>query len=880
MTTLASTAITLRGHFKTFYRAQNFQIFALLLYVFLGALWLKWPKTLDQFFLMVISNHAIDYVLRRFIFPNVRSYPKGQLISPSILIISCGTFLLTQGYSTWAYILAGAIGVSTRYLFTIQGHPIFNPANIGVLSISLAFPMLGSSFSDQWVGHANLISFMLLMGLATAYFANKLALCLSYVCCFLLFAWIRSFFFLPDVMILTMASLVGAPSLLFLFHMITDPRTSPPTAMGQLPYGAVLAGTDLVLRTKAILFPQLIALAVITIGYAIVKGIASKKTNFLKHSLLATAGLSAILVAGVWQRSLPTSDPYYGYQKKAETPGPLGFKFKDVTQDLGINFQHSIHHSTVPVQRAQDRRFHASAAVAVTDLNNDGYYDLFFTTMEGGKTNALYLNEKGTKFRDVTAEWGLDADKNDPWPATAALFLDIDNDGDQNLFIARAGCHSLFNNVGGKFEDHSESSGINSYCTHGRAANFLDFNLDGRLDIYVGNFLKPGELSERKPYKDYDIRIGATNYNREGGENLLFANLGGEKFTELAREFSINDPGLNWAIGILDTDDDFFPDVYLANDFGVDTFYFNKFGRKFVDQTRSLIGRHTSRNSMSVETADFDGDGSIDIYATQMSRLGSPIGKNLLWIGGEGHRRMVNIAPQLRADKCGWGWGAKFIDPDNDGDLDLIVANGYFSGTEKKPYWYQFFTLQNLPAFIREGHLIDYSIDRFSLADEQPNCLFLNPGKGLPMVDVAVESGITDLANGRGVASVDFDNDGRMDFVIANHMASPIVYHNLPPEGSSTSPQNWIGVKLKSRCHKPVFGTKVYATCDGNRQFRELYPANGFNSQSDERLHFGLGSCSEKSVKVETISPYTKKPTQHSLKPNTYNSVQIDDGCL
>ncbi|MDZ4081658.1 MAG: CRTAC1 family protein, partial [Bdellovibrionales bacterium] len=872
MSAITATFGNFRNYFGTFYKAQHFQIAALLFYVFVGALVLNWPKTLDQFFLMLASNMAIDYLLRRFVFPNVRSYPKGQLISPSIIIISCGTFLLTQGYSTWAYIVAGAIGVSTRYLFTIQGHPIFNPANIGVLSISLAFPMLGSSFSDQWVGHFHLIAFMIAMGLATAFFAKKLVLCLAYVAFFLLFAWLRTFFFLPEVMILTMASLLGAPSVLFLFHMMTDPRTSPPEARGQLFYGAALAGTDLFLRTKAILFPQLIALAVITIGYAVVKGLQSKKPNVLRQTFFATLCIAAILTAGVLQRSLPFSDPFYAFQKEANASLPISFQYHDVTSEMGITFNHDIYNSKVPIQKAQGIRFHPSAAVAVADINGDGFYDLFFTTMKDGQPNALYLNDGGKRFKDVTKEWGLETDTNTPWPSAAANFLDIDNDGDKDLFIARAGCHSLYVNVGGRFEDQSAAAGIDQFCSHARAVNYLDFNLDGRLDIYVGNFLKPGILSERGSYADFDVRVGATNYNREGGDNFLFANTtsggagsgsggGSPRFTEIAKEFRINDPGLNWAIGVMDKNGDFFPDLYLANDFGVDTFYINSFGRKFSDLTSQVIGRHTSRNSMSVETADFDGDLEIDIYATQMSRLGSPIGKNLLW-----NSKMQNIAPQLNADKCGWGWGAKFFDPNNDGNLDLLVANGYFKGTEKKPYWYQLFTLLNLPAFLREGHLIDYPIDRFSLADEQPNCLFLNEGPGKPLVDVAKQVGITDLYNGRGAATVDFDNDGRMDFVIANHMGPPVLYHNRPNSDSIGNKANWFGVQLKSRCHKPIEGTKVFATCAGKTFFRELYPANGFNAQSDDRIHFGLGDCAQTEIAVETFSPYTKTAVKHTLK--------------
>ena len=160
------------GEIKRFQLAQKSQVFAHLTYVFAGCFLLAWPKTLIEFFTLAAFNHTLDHILRRFVFPDARPGAKSQILSPSIIIISGGVFLLLQGYSIWGYLLAGAIGVSSRYIFTINKHPVFNPANIGVLSVTLVFPALGSSFSDQWVGRGDLIAYMVIIGTLTAFFAQ------------------------------------------------------------------------------------------------------------------------------------------------------------------------------------------------------------------------------------------------------------------------------------------------------------------------------------------------------------------------------------------------------------------------------------------------------------------------------------------------------------------------------------------------------------------------------------------------------------------------------------------------------------------------------------------------------------------------------------
>ena len=881
--TFAGVIRRLYGDIKNFRPAQKSQAFALTTYVLTGCLVLAWPKTLSEFALLLVSNHIIDHVLRRLVFRDARPAAKGQILAPSVIIISCGTFLLLQGYSTWAYLIAGFIGVSSRYIFTVQGQPVFNPANLGVLSIALAFPMLGTSFSDQWVGRGDLIAYMILIGTITAFFANKIVLCATYVFAFAFFAWVRGILLGPEVTILTISSLLGASSILFVFHMMTDPRTSPPSRGGQALYAFALALLDITLRTKAILFPQLIALCAITIVYALYKWIRSAEFQLslpiLAKKLAPTLAFTAILVTGVKGGSIPTADPFYRFQNPAVPRGQLDFKFEDATSPLGIHFMHDVPDSDVPIQHNTRRRVMINSGVAVGDIDGDGFQDLFFTTMKHGDPNGLFRNIQGGRFENATREWGLSEDKNLQWPTAAAAFVDVNRDGKLDLFVAKKGCHTLYINSGKTFEDRTTEFGLSEICSHASSLAIFDFNLDGYPDIYIGNFLKPGPLTEKVPYRQYDIRWGATSYNREGGENIVLLNQRGSKFVDASKRVGANDVGLNWAAGVYDRNGDGLPDLYLANDFGIDTLYLNRGGQRFLDQTHRYLGRHTSRNSMSAEMGDIDGDGQMEIYATQMSRLGSPIGKNLLW---QKHpletptrpEWMVNIAPSIKVDQCGWGWGAKFADVDNDGGLDLFVVNGYFHGTKQRPYWYHFFTYSNLPAFVRTGPLIDYSLDAFSLADNQPNCLFLNRGLEADWPDVAIDAGITDVLNGRGLATLDLNNDGAIDFAIANHMAEPKIYLNRPQHQ-----RPWVGVDLRSKCHLPILGAKLELACGGKRQLREIYPTNGFNSQSDTRVHFGLGDCSETTLELRVTSPYNGETSSHPVQVGRYNRVIARDTC-
>jgi hypothetical protein len=266
---------------------------------------------------------------------------------------------------------------------------------------------------------------------------------------------------------------------------------------------------------------------------------------------------------------------------------------------------------------------------------------------------------------------------------------------------------------------------------------------------------------------------------------------------------------------------------------------------------------------MSAEIADYNNDGLQDIYATNKVRIGSIIGKNYLWSAVNKKGEFSNVARDLDIDKCGVSWGAKFIDVNHDGWLDLFAANGMFSDEHKGLYWYSLMTYMNLPGFLRTYALLPNITG--SLGSNVESCLFLSSDQGKKFNDVGLESGFTDLLDGRGVALIDYDNDGSLDIVINNHNAKSLIY-----KGIQKNKNNWIGLQLFSQKHKPIWGAKVQISCNELVQTKELYPANGFNSQSDDRMVFGLGPCTN--FKVNILNFNFKK---NQLKINSYNRIEV-----
>jgi hypothetical protein len=352
---------------------------------------------------------------------------------------------------------------------------------------------------------------------------------------------------------------------------------------------------------------------------------------------------------------------------------------------------------------------HAGSGVSVVDYDNDGRPDIFFAD---GRRCRLYRNDGGppgsVHFTDVTAAAGLDGLDG----ANAGIFADVDNDGYKDLFVVRycAPCKFFHNNGDGTFTDRTREMGLDltAPCM---AACFLDYDRDGFVDLYVGVYGDAFHDIPRLPF-----------FAQNGGKNRLFRNVGGKRFEDVTDASGTGDTGWTLAVAAADLDNDGFPDLLVANDFGKKTVYHNNGDGTFAEITRQA-GALDISGGMGVAVGDIDHDGYLDVYFSNINsnqrwfgedlttkqylrnvarsrwllsdlgeyrrlhdlvgpdwrELGKRTGKGNTLYRNNGDNTFAELADS-HTQRAGWGFGVAFLDMDNDTELDLFAANGWISG--------------------------------------------------------------------------------------------------------------------------------------------------------------------------------------------------------
>jgi enediyne biosynthesis protein E4 len=512
----------------------------------------------------------------------------------------------------------------------------------------------------------------------------------------------------------------------------------------------------------------------------------------------------------------------------AAAPGPW---FVDVTARAGVAKKHENRVFHNPYAAIMQGYTALGAAVAVADYDGDGYEDLFVTDSAEHGRNHLYHNDGDFTFTDVAAAAGVAAGNDAENASADALWFDYNDDGRPDLFVVRFGHSQLFENLGnGRFADVTRRAGLDRYANAITAIAF-DYDRDGHLDLLVGSYFQPVDVFDPGTPRFFPESFETAN---NGGGVTLYRNQGDGTFRDVTRQAGLALSGWTLDVGHGDADGDGDDDLYVACDFGTDRFFVNNGDGTFTDRTREAIGFDTKKG-MNAEWGDFDGDGRLDVFVTNITDDYMREG-NFLW-RNNGDLTFTDVARETGTHDTGWGWGAKFFDYDDDGWLDLYVVNGWVSAGPES-YVPDIFAMITRPG-------VDFTdlrnwppMGNKSLSGYQKKKLFHNLG-GTLFKDEAARHGLDSTRDGRGIAVADFDNDGRLDLFVANANALPFLYRNVLPTGA-----HWIEFVLEGRqSNRDAVGAQLRLTAGGRTLLRFVDGGNGFAGQSTKRVHFGLAAA-------------------------------------
>ncbi len=534
---------------------------------------------------------------------------------------------------------------------------------------------------------------------------------------------------------------------------------------------------------------------------------------------------------------VPAPAPHQSAQPRRAAPGKKSantavsaasaVQFENIIEKSKIKFK--LKNSVSPQRYTFETM---TGGVAVFDYNNDGLLDIFFTNgaaipslekSDPSYSNRLFRNNGDGTFTDGTEKAGLQGSGYSMGVAAG----DYDNDGFVDLYVTGVNRNQLFHNNGdGTFTDVTEKAGVGGIVPRlGKAwsvaAGWFDYNNDGLLDLFVVNYLnykiKTATLCVQQGLPAYCSPVDFL-----GMPNILYRNNGDGTFTDVSEQSHFSQyVGKGMGLAFADYDNDGFTDIFVSNDTFENYLLHNNRDGTFTNVAMLAgVAYNAYGNAIAGMGADFrdvDNDGRPDIFETAMFGEGFPLYKNL----GDGQFQDVTATAGLSAlTSRSTAWGVGVFDFDNDGNKDLFTAN---------------------------SDILDNAMELAHRPFALPNRVFRNKG-GLSFEDLSSKAGTSFSvpAPHRGAAFGDLNNDGKIDVVVTVLNGPPEIWMNR-----SSNRNHWIILKLVGvKSNRDGLGTKVKVTTSLGTQYNQATTAVGYNSSSDKRVHFGLGSADV----VETIA--------------------------
>lgn len=555
------------------------------------------------------------------------------------------------------------------------------------------------------------------------------------------------------------------------------------------------------------------------------------------------------------------------------------------TEKTGIDFNNALSEND-SLNYMSYAYMYMGGGISVGDINNDGLKDLFFTG--NMVSNRLYLNKGNLEFEDISETAGVLGDNR--W-FTGVTMADVNNDGLLDIYCSVSGKFEPHNNLlyinNGDltFSEKAEEYGL-SEAGESVQSTFFDYDLDGDLDVYIGNYPKthfstPNNIYRYKMDNTKDIET-----------DKLFRNDGG-KFTNVTDEANLRSFGLTLSATVGDLNNDGWPDLYISNDFSSpDYMYINNQDGTFSEKVKEAT-KHTAFYGMGVDIADFNNDQYLDILQVDMMAKNNrrqkanmaSMNPKLFWgaVNYGFHYQYMQNNLQLNngvltgdtpnfsdisrlggMSSTDWSWGPLIADLDNDGLKDIFISNGTRREVNNRDY----FNKLKVEKYDKE----DFLEKSLAIPSEKiDNFVYHNKGN-LDFEQANEKWGIQFEGWSNGVVYADLDNDGDLEIVLNNIDDVAAVFEN-----KSSEENNYINVVFNGKDgNKFGIGNRVFVTTNGETQFQELTLTRGFQSSVAPELHFGLKK-SETIDELKVIWTDGKEQTLSSVNVNQKLTVNYDD---